>query len=493
MTTAGLAGPVGAQNYGLPVAVAPPPPAAPGVLLSPYIGLQESYTDNVNLTPTNKKSDFVTRGMIGVNAVANVGRLSARLDTHYAQDWYASTAHLDGGSVFADGSATYTLLPDRLWLDADGTVTNGYTSSFGQSAISRSGVDGRAQIGVYRIGPQFSSTLGDIADLQAAARFMQVFYSKADGTSAVLNLPANDSVGQIVARADTGDRHSGVELLTTGQYQTADHGFHMGNAVESAYVRLTPGLRAIARAGYERVYQTDTTDISAALLSAGLEFRFRNTSTITLEGGSRYDHTAWAADADIHLGQKLSLTAYYREQIAPDQIFVAGSFAEFVAETSALPPPIIPVTLTLQENVYNETSFNKNAQIRMIFQDEAQSASVTAWWSDRHFLRSNTHDRSATGSIYYSRALRRDLGASVSANYSRTFASPIYGQSENYGASADLLYYLNSTADIRGSYNFRRSHQISAGSQIISGAPVIAVAGQEITENVFLIAIEKRF
>ena len=481
LTVACLAGSAAAQDYGIPpAAAAPAPPAGPAFLLSPYLGLQETYTDNATLTSTDHRSDFITRGLAGLNAQINQGRLALGLDAHYAYDWYARTSVLDGGSVFANGGGTYTILRDRLWIEADGTVTNGYTSSFGQSAVNRSGIDGRAQIAAYKIGPQFSSTLGDLADLQVAARFMQVFYSKADGTATTPTLPSNDNIYQLVGRVDTGDRHAGIQLLTTGQYQSDDNGFHTGNAVESAYIRLTPGVRGILRAGYERVYQTDSVDISAPLLSAGLEFTFNRDSTLSLEGGRRYDRTAWAADADIHFSPKISLTGYYREQIAPDQVFVAGSFAEFVAQTAVLPAPVVPASLTLEENVYNEVSYNKSAQLRLIFKDEVQELDATAWWSDRHFLKSDTHDRSATMSLSYSRRLRADIGATVDATYQRTYASPVYGQSENYGASASLFYWVNSTTSLRGSYNYRRGKQLFAG-------------GQEISENALLVAVEKRF
>ncbi|MDB5445597.1 MAG: hypothetical protein JWQ97_914 [Phenylobacterium sp.] len=477
---AAVAGPAAAAPYDLPqMGTAPPPPAGPPLFIAPYVGLQETYTDNANLTSNQRQSDFITRGLAGAAVTFNSGPFAGTVNAHYAYDWYARTNRLNGGSLFTNGGATYTIMPGRLWIEADGTVTNGYTTTFGQSAVDRSGTQGRAQVAVYRVGPQVATTLGDVADIGAAARYMQVFFSEADGSTVPL-LPSNDNIVQVVGRADTGNRHAGVQLLTTAQFERDNNGFRTGNAVESVFVRLTPGLRAIARAGYERVYQAGVTDVHSPLLSAGLEFRLNDQSTFSLEGGERYNHTAWSADADIEFGQKLSLKGYYRETLAPDQFFVASSFSEFVAQTAVLPPPIVPTTLTPEENAYNETSLNKAAQANLVFQTAVHAVSISTRWSDRHFLRSNTHDRSLIGSVSYSRRLRPDLDFSADASFARTYASPIYGKSENYGGSVSLYYWLNAKATIQGTYSHREGRRLVVG-------------GEHLSENVLLVAIEKRF
>jgi uncharacterized protein (PEP-CTERM system associated) len=466
--------------YGLPATpTAPGPVGGPPIFISPILGLQESHTDNANLTESDRRSDFVTRLLAGANGQVNLGRLQGTFDGYYAHDWYARDSNLNGKTVFANAGGTYTLLRDRLWIEADGTVTNGYTTTFGESAVSRSGVEGRAQLAVYRIGPQFQTTVAGLADLAATASFGQVFFSQAD-SSVVPVLPPTDQIYQVSGRLDTADRLGRFQLLTTAQWEQDNNGYHNSNGVESVYFRVAPRLRLIARAGYERVYQTDAVDISAPLLSAGLEFRPNADSIVTLEGGQRYKRTAWAADANLVLSRTLSLSASYRESIAPDQIYVAGSFAEFVATAALLPPPVVPTTLTPQENLYNEASFNKTGVVRLNLQDPVNQIVFSATWSERQFLRTNTVDRTLTGFVTYQRQMRQDLSAMVTATYGRTYASPVYGPSENYGVTANLFYLLTAKADVRGSYSYVNGRQLSG-------------TRTQYSENVFLIAIEKRF
>lgn len=469
-----------AESYGLPGPMtAPSSPQGPPLFLTPSLGLQEDYTDNAELTGNSHQSDFITRAMAGLDADVNLGRLVGHMNGQYSYDWYSTSSALNGSSVYGNLAGTYVLWPDHFWIQAEGAITDGFTSTFGQSAVDRSGVDGRTQIGAYRIGPQFSTSPGGVIDVGLAANFMQVFYTD---VAAIPNplLPSNDNIYQLVARADTGERMGRLELLTTGQVEEDDHGFHNSNAVESLYYRISPAIRLIARAGYERLYQSGAADIDAPLVSAGLEWRPNAASIITLEGGQRYRRPAWAADATIKLGRALTFTGTYREAISPDQIYIVQSFSEFVSAASRLPTPIVPTTLTPQENLYNEASFNKTATARLEWQDPANRVTGSVGWSNREFLAIRSADRSVNGNVAYERKLRPDLMFTADASYSRTLASPIYGPNENYGGSATLHYLVNSTTDLRGTFAHQYGRQLTTG-------------GASFAENVFLVAIQKRF
>lgn len=480
ITNGGTTAPPASSPYGLPPApTAPQPGMGPPIFFSPLLGLQEDWTDNARLTGNNQQSDFITRVLAGVDASVNLGRLEGALKGLYSYDWYSQDSSQNGKSVSGTAAGTYTILRDRLWIEADGTVTTGYTTTFGQSGVNRSGLEGRAQVGIYRIGPQFETELGGIGDFGGAANFGQVFYSHADST-ATQPLPDNDNIYNAALRFDTADRLGRLELLTTGQLEQDNHGFHTYNGVESVYFGLTPRVRLIARAGYERVYQTDVADINSPLLSAGVEFRLNEESILTLEGGQRYKRPAWAADALFRVSRLLTISGYYRESFAPDQLYVAGSFAEFVAGTASLPAPVVPTTLTPQENVYNEASFNKTGVLRLNLDDRINQLTLEANWTQRRFTTTDIPDKTLTGYFTYARALRPDLSLVFAANYGKTFSSPIYGPSENYSGSAALLYLVNTTTNLRGSYVHTEGRQL-AGARATYG------------ENAIVIAVEKRF
>lgn len=468
--------------YGLPPApVAPGPSSRAPFFFAPYVGLQEQFTDNAYLAATDTQSDLVTRGLAGMSAEANLGRLQGSFSGQVAYDWYARESSLNGKSLSGGANATYSLVPDRLWIETSAVVTNGYSTTFGESAVNRSGVNGRIQLATYQIGPKLAAPLGDFADLGLSASYGQVFYSDAGITDPLLPpLPPQDNVVQAGARIDTGERLGRLELLTTGQLEQDNHGFHNSAAVQSVYLAITPRVRLIARAGYERLYQSGEVDISAPLLSAGFELRPNADSSITLEGGERYKHTAWAAEVNYALSSRLSLTGYYRETIEPDQLFVAGTFADFVAQMAALPAQSVPSALTPQQNLYNQAAFAKNSGVQLAWRTERDQLTLAADWTDRRFFQLAGHDRSLSCYLSYDHRMRPDLTLTATLRTARTSSSPIYTPNEDYGGTVGLSYQLNSTSSLMATYAHSQNRQLASG-------------GLSFAENVVLLAIQKRF
>src|SRR5215472_11331854 len=96
---------------------------AQNLTVSTYLGAQELVTDNVLLTPTNTKSDFVTTVSPGLSINADTTRLQGKLDYSPTAFEYAFTPgqSLIGQNLYANGTAT--LARDLLFMDARGYAT----------------------------------------------------------------------------------------------------------------------------------------------------------------------------------------------------------------------------------------------------------------------------------------------------------------------------------------------------------------------------------
>jgi uncharacterized protein (PEP-CTERM system associated) len=199
---------------------------------------------------------------------------------------------------------------------------------------------GRTQLEIYRVGPRLAARLGGFADLVAAVRSQWVSYTAEKG--GVSQLPPDSNILQALGRIDTTDRFSGYQLLTSASYVRDDHDYRAASAVQSAYLRVLPKTRLIGRAGYERIRQSGVVDLSAPVLSVGIELSPNATSRLTVEGGQRYERTAWNAKADVRLGNRLLLTGEYYETLSPSQVYVANSFERFVEQTKDFPAPVVP-------------------------------------------------------------------------------------------------------------------------------------------------------
>ncbi|HWT52977.1 MAG TPA: TIGR03016 family PEP-CTERM system-associated outer membrane protein [Caulobacter sp.] len=447
--------------------------------IRPYVRLEESFTDNAALSAGSRRSDFITRALAGLSAQVNHGRLTAALRAEYAYDRYARNRDLSGGTTYANGSGSYNVLRDRLWIDADGTVAQMYASSFPISGADRAGTQGRTRLAIYRVGPRLTARLGQFADLIAAIRSQWVSYG-AEDSGPITQLPPDTNILQALGRIDTGDRFGGYQLLTSASVVRDDHDYHAASAVQSAYLRVSPKLRLVGRAGYEQVRERGVIALDAPMLSAGVEFRPNAASRVTLEGGRRYDRMAWNAKADVRVGKAVMITGEYYETLSPNQVYVASSFEKFVEQTRDLPAPVAPQNFMLRENIYNQTSYNKAAELHAIYSGERQSLDLSARWSRRKFIGPETKDETLYGSALYTRRIRPDVEVGLDANYSRTFDSPVYGEFEAYGVSGRVLYRLNSSTDFNASYHHTRGSQLSGGRA-------------QTRENLFRVSLEKRF
>jgi uncharacterized protein (PEP-CTERM system associated) len=451
------------------------PKARPSV--RPYVRLQEIFTDNAALSAGGGRSDFITRALAGVAVQVERSRLNVAGRVEYAYDWYARQGGLNGGTTYGSGSASYNLLKNQLWIDADGTVSQAYESSSPVSGVDRAGTPGRTQLEIYRVGPRLAARLGGFADLVAAVRSQWVSYTAEKG--GVSQLPPDSNILQALGRIDTTDRFSGYQLLTSASYVRDDHDYRAASAVQSAYLRVLPKTRLIGRAGYERIRQSGVVDLSAPVLSVGIELSPNATSRLTVEGGQRYERTAWNAKADVRLGNRLLLTGEYYETLSPSQVYVANSFERFVEQTKDFPAPVVPQSFSMRENIYNQTTYNKVADFHVIYGEQHQSLDVSGRLSRRKFVDTNTKDTTFYSSALYTRHVRPDVDIGLDLNYSRTFDSPVYGEFETYAVSGRVLYRLNSTTDFSAGYHYMRGTPLGAGA--------------DTRENLFRISLEKRF
>jgi uncharacterized protein (PEP-CTERM system associated) len=444
----------------------PTPPRGPQVEITPSFSLQEAFTDNAGLTTSGRKSDFITRGQLGLETAIDTGRANVMARGDVAYDRYARLPSLSGWSFDADGKAVYSVIRDRLTLEATGTVTNAYASTVDISAVDRSGTRNRVQLAAYSIGPHMDARLGDFADLAATGQFAQIFYSAAD-RSQVATLPDDDNIVQITARADTGARSRFSELLSTIQLAGDDRGYRSANAVQTVYLQAAAPLRLLVRGGYEHIFVPGVARIDSEIVTAGIEFTPNEKSRITLEGGRRFGRATWAAKADLQLGAKVGLAAAYTETFQPDQVYITAALLGLTNATTELPTTVVTAGARFIPTLYNQASLNKSANLDATFAGKTQSLELSTKWTDRDFFSLRAHDQEWVSNATYGRKLTPQLTLTVAASYARTYQSPLYGAGETHTEAIGLAYKASSSADLDLSYSGAVSRQRSQGGLII--------------------------
>ncbi len=446
--------------------------------VTPTVGLLETFTDNAGLLPTNQKADVITRPVVGADVDVRSGSITATVSGHVFYDAYASEGNLSGFGADATGIGSYVLVPDFLSVDAQGILTNSNGTTFGTPATDRIGTGSRVELSTYNIGPHLTTTLDDFADLDVVGRVAQVFYSTPAGST--FNVPTGSTFLQGIASLDTADRYGGYESVSNGQYQKDDHGFQAYSGMQSFFVRVAPQIRIIGRGGYDDVVQPGIVNIKAPMWSGGAEFTINEQSTVTIETGERFSHSAWAANLHLQISDALYAVGSYNETLQPPQLQFSTSFVDFVAAASQVPVGVIPPTFSVNGNLENQTSLNKIGTFRLVYNWEGQSLEYDANWDDQFFFLANAHDRTLLNTVSYGRSLAPDLDFDAGLTYWRTFSNPFFGASDLYGGTVDLRYQLNPTMRLAGGYVHQRQQQLFTN-------------GATISENVVFAAIAKSF
>jgi len=446
--------------------------------VTPLVGLQETFTDNAFLTPNNKEYDFITRPMAGVQVVSQGGPAVGSLLAHVYYDAYARADSLSGFSGDAQASGTYTLVPAFLMIDANGFLTNTYTSSFGVAAEDRAGLANRVQVASYTLGPRVTTTIGDFADFTAFGHFSQIFFEDPNGSSAVV--PTDSTIEQGAATLDTDSRFTGFQFVTALQYARDDHNFESYSGLQTAYVNITEDLRVIARGGYDAATDPGIVDIHAPIWSGGLEYAINPQSKVSLERGERFNHVAWTANLHLQLSDRIYADGRYTQILQPTQIQIGGSFDQFLTQASTLPQPLASGTFGINNNLNDQVSLNKLADLHLVYQFEDDTIDFGAYWNDQMFLALNRRGQSVVGTVDYSRVIAEDLNASAGVSYWRTLSNPIFPASEFFAGRLSLQYDINPTMRAYAGYTY--SHQALLG-----------LNGTTVTENLLYAAITRRF
>lgn len=181
---AGQAGPVNAIGAPVGGAEAPNPidithaitplggigggaPPAPGWTVQPSLGLSESYNDNVFLTNTNRKSDWITYFQPGLSVLGNTKNVQASVTFNPTAAVYAQHGNLDFIGENLNGSVFGTVVEDTVFVNLRGFaavqpslggVPNGATG-FSATGLNGGGAAGSA------LGGQGRQTLTQTLDL----------------------------------------------------------------------------------------------------------------------------------------------------------------------------------------------------------------------------------------------------------------------------------------------------------------------------------------
>ena len=142
--------------------------AGRSVQVSTQFTAQQTFTDNVNLSATDKRSDAITELRPGIRVSSRSGRVQGSLDYSLGALIHARDSSLNELQNNLDASVAAEVVEQHLFVDGRVGISQQTISAFG-TQVGNTGLvnDNQTEVISYSAGANWRSRLGDVADATA--------------------------------------------------------------------------------------------------------------------------------------------------------------------------------------------------------------------------------------------------------------------------------------------------------------------------------------
>ena len=371
--------------------------------ITPRIAGQETFTDNLLLTPTNHRSDFITAISPGISITGESTRLQATLEYSPTLELFALTPSQNflGHNLYANGNAT--IVRDLFFLDARGYMALQPTNPGLSTGPISSGPSALAAA-PSAIGPSFlnlqqglpKNQLSQVSSFSAspylAHRFdglgsAELRYSISDtnfsatqtGGSAPPGFAAQNTnalTNEATASFVTGENFGRFRArILLDAVQSSGTGVFNGSSqtvelIDAGYA-ITRAITAIGTIGHEqlRFGGIPPTRIDDLVWGVGARITTSPDMTLVLNYGHRNGVTAPSASLIYNITARASLSASYSEGISTvaqdiaNNLAISGvdQFGQTIDSRTGAPLLLSNPVLGLQSGVFHSKQLTATA------------------------------------------------------------------------------------------------------------------------------------
>jgi len=207
--------------------------ARPAISIVPRISVSETYTTNVALSSSGKKSDLITQVSPGIRISSNGGRIRGSLDYSLTEQIYANNSSGRRSQNALTAAGTVEAVENWAFVDFSGLIGQQAISAFGAPVGDGSALNSNStETSVFRLSPYVRGRLGSVADYEARYSLS----SSRSGSAAVSDVNTRELSLRMTG---TGGRKT-VGWNLTGDQQTIDY-----SAARSTSSRRISGLVSV--------------------------------------------------------------------------------------------------------------------------------------------------------------------------------------------------------------------------------------------------------
>lgn len=441
--------------------------------LSRQLSLKGTYSDNIDLSGSEKTSDFFAELTPGFVLQGKGRRLNLDLAYSLQALHYLNTSSEDKVNHRLQANAKSELYQDHLFLDFNLTARQEIKDSLAPSGWDATNTSENLQnTYTYLFAPYFKNRFGRQAELTFRLENDGVFYSE-DGDDSLgyranLNLSSGPALGDI---------H--WSLTANNEYVDYQEGprDRFSKIVGSLGYQINNRWRVDAFGGYED-NNYDSVDETSGSIWEGLISWTPNDRT-KVELGSGYRYFGWTPRLGIDYRRKRSVwTAGFQRDISSarsdrlrTQVYeFEDAFGETVTPETGTDLNVSVDTATPDSSVYINNRFDS----AWTLQTRRSSLGVSFGYVLREYDDDSRDEGTLQARLYWSRRLSAHTSGNLGLNWSqRELDSDVSSSSnldrQDYGFDAGLTRRLSEQAYVDIKYGFRDDGEESAENRVTLG------------------------
>lgn len=352
------------DNVGAASAPGGPGVRAPGWTITPSIGVEQSYNDNIFYTARNRTYDYITSVIPGLLLNVDTQRLQGTLNYAPSIDFYWRNSDQNRVNQLGNGQFLATVVPDLFFVDLRGSasvqsLSGGFTPGTTQPSVGKAD---QVQTLSFSVSPYLVHRFGGLASVRAGYVYSYVNQEQADQNGQLLAgqqrfgfTPSEYSSNQGYVAVRTGEDFgrlamqgslSGTSFIGSGIYDGAYRNFA---TLETRYA-FTREIAGLVEIGYEDIFfnTIPRTDISGLTWAVGTRLTPNADSLIIAKYGRRDGFDSFFLNGTLAIGVRTNLSANYTDQLSSSGLDAGGLLSSITLDPLGNPVdantgvPVIP-------------------------------------------------------------------------------------------------------------------------------------------------------
>jgi hypothetical protein len=354
-------------------------PNAPAVILQPTVSARETLYNNVFFTHTDHTAAAETSLVPGVSISADTPRLQGVLSAQVSGNIYTPTSDLDQvlGGLYGNGHGT--ILPDRLFVDAQSSITQA-SALPGLGFVNPSTLPRTQQTQIFAssVSPYLRESYDGLVDGELRYRFGTSNFGGNTAATPSTSTPTTTNLASGILNEGTLTVATGQNFERALSRLTVDESAFNSNSTSqntqfSSYndlqYRITPDISALGRVGYQNLQYPLAPLASfagATWLAGGRLGIGPNYGYISLEYGRQQGVYGFTGSANFEVTPTITVVASLVQGINSPSQYLQNSLANstlspygsIVDQYSGLPTAFYSPGLGLTNGVYKQHLFN---------------------------------------------------------------------------------------------------------------------------------------